>query len=344
MIKRWTASPKKFDQFDIEKIGTGTGISRHGDGIYLGDKKLALEYLKEYDGFLGADLSIMYKGREVSGAAKEALEYLARNRMDMDKAIAHFSGHDEHLKILQRPELLDQVEFHYGMLAEVTIPNVDIQDFKHWDDEVPEDELDGMAMIFLSEVGSGDRIEECRSELEELGIDIEGIESLDEVIDELFDLAYEEALESGDLSFSIDEEDMRECWNRILRRDEYSTNDFEDEFSESFPKQHLSVLRALCKDGLTLEKESSLTYGNLYELTSQHLDDLKEKGRAISGITTPLLMTKFGVSGLRAPAIKADADTEELVIYSQELITSAKIKPEAVSNLNLQNDSPSVNF
>lgn len=327
MIHLWFASPKHFKKFDFSKVGSGTGIARHGDGMYLGTKEVALEYLQEYRGFNGADLVITRNGTEVKGVARDVMTFLDRNRMDRAAAAEHFAGDAKALKLLDNPNLMKGVELEYGMLAEVKIPNYELSDFNHWDDAIDPEALDDIALKFLDRVVPPEALSAYAPQLEHLGVELPEDSTISEVIDDLFDVAYDEAIENGDLGWSVDEDDMRECWMQIVRQDDYSDHDMAGDFHQSFPKEHLDLLRELCKDGMTLEKDSDLSYGSIYELTSNQIDILRDKGRAPAGISAPELMTGFGIAGLRANALKANADTEELVIYSREVAESAKITP-----------------
>jgi len=97
-IKAWHASPHDFEKFDLSKIGTGQGAASYGPGIYAAESPAVSgvggEYWKEFARGM--------VNQETGGAKKYALDVLADNHGNKDKAIEFLN-----YKIEQNPRSLN---------------------------------------------------------------------------------------------------------------------------------------------------------------------------------------------------------------------------------------------
>lgn len=338
MLKQYLASPKRFKKADFSKIGSGTGELRYAFGMYMGEKNTALKYYEDYAGYGGADIQFIRNGAKItegSPAFKMAKE-LYENDWDIDgvkKHIETFSAYTDAdrkaLKILTSN--YEKIDFttKYAAFYEVTIPNCDINDFKDWDSEISEEELNEIAVEFHNMKFDVHNIEpSLAKELIDLGVEFDDeFESTDDLIERLFDEAYNYALEEDMVPSCVDEEELKVIWDQKVRNDNHATSLFDDEFDEAIDQKYLNALAKIVGSELYLEKE--MTYGDAYMAVSHALNPNNPDVNAnIEGKkkSSEFFSKNLNYLGFRAPSKFGDEGAMEIIVVCEDLASKLRLE------------------
>ena len=144
-IRAYHGSPYKFDQFSMDKIGTGEGAQVYGRGLYFAEEEdVARMYKEQLSGgasSAGKAKLERYKG-DVDSAINDTLSNL--NRLNERNLNGEFVGDEKRLEVLQtmHTKVLRQLNdykdngvFSSGSMYEVNI-DADPDNFLDWDKTV----------------------------------------------------------------------------------------------------------------------------------------------------------------------------------------------------------------
>jgi hypothetical protein len=194
-------TPHKFDQFDLEKIGTGEGAQAYGHGLYFAENPgVAKSYQTNVSTIRNPDLDIdlartfEFKGKTfdtnmpTSEVMKLPVEERAAYAMmgeggepSAARALADIDefgddlGVKQHLEsLLANPERIEFPKPQYGHLYEVDIPDETIDKMLDWDAPLSEqrDKLSKLPQDFLNEIE------------DDMGVPIESL-SVEQLLDEI---------------------------------------------------------------------------------------------------------------------------------------------------------------
>jgi len=156
-------SPHKFDQFKLDKIGTGEGAQAYGHGLYFAESPgVAKSYQARLSSNAGEYIPGYYSGaKEIEGTpqVRAVASYLDDNRTIIEaKDIAKRMHPDID------PSLIDSVPSDLyagnkaGHLYEVDIPDQYIDNFLDWDEPLSE-QPESVKQAFMDSSGSFGRLE-----------------------------------------------------------------------------------------------------------------------------------------------------------------------------------------
>jgi hypothetical protein len=322
VITTYTASPVFIHDIDMNKIGTGQDIARHGHGMYFGSPATAKHYLNDYRHYHGADHHITHQGMTLPKGSEghQVASMLIALDMDKEQAAALLSGNAGALEMLDILHDGDTPSFEHqrGVLYEVRLPDVNTDEVRHWDHAITNDTLTAIAERFYEQHVT------LPPTLTILGEDIEldGL-SFAETSETLFEAALNHAIEEGEL-YSFNEDELREMWDARMRGDHHFSNLHEGEF-EQLDVAFMDALSALTSEQLDLTYNS--TWGDVY----QHMTHVFE---AQGADNSPAASSAFFANTLHIPMLQGEAifgehKAQEYVVFCESLLREATFTPLA---------------
>ncbi|ARN70157.1 hypothetical protein AKG60_09590 [Vibrio parahaemolyticus] len=336
MITTFTATPKRFDNFDFNKIGTGTGLARHGFGFYFGSPDLAKDYLSTYKTYDGADPTYMYKSKiiEPETIPYEVIEVIESK--GFDQAIDHFSGMSEHIKFLNVLTNNGNGKAyscpHRGVLYQVSIPHIDISDLKDWSETLYEsDDLIDIYIDFCNKhVNPQDFDPETLKYLADAGVFIDEDTDFESIIENLLDKGFDETYDVDpdddeiypSATCSTDLKDI--CIHRAF--DDYDFDDgFQEDFDNLSQKFH-AAFQSLIKNTPDFHHED-FSLGDIHSALNHAISNLNPDLTEIecAKMANEFLCKNLKISGYTAEAMYGKPGEKEIVIIDQQLLEPAKI-------------------
>lgn len=343
MITTYTASAKTIDQADLAKVGSGTGVLRHGFGMYFGTPEVIKSYFDDYKSLTDADTYIhagelLFKddtaefqvlAKVAQGVMLSALDEGEKNTLSLlanydveqldPNSEVSFEGHTH----------LADLHIRNGVAHKVTIPNIDIEDIPRWDHTVSDPELlESIQLAMLERYYEDHGMPPLDYSAMNLDHDYYTPEKIGELLDDMFDEAYSTALENDEWSY-VEESRLKEVWDFIARGDEGTEPSVYDEYLEGIPEVFESALNALVMPGLNLTLEST-TMGDIVQHI-QSFFEVNEVGNP--GLETARMLEKVGVPALLGNSHHVIGD--ELIVYSESLLKQATFEPVSEKTLEL---------
>lgn len=325
MIKAFSASPKTFAKPSLEKVGQGTGASRYAFGLYFGEYETASYYLNQYKSYDGAELLILYKDDYLDSASisYEVAKYIVDNNYDEDLVKEAFKDNDAALKALEYLMKDNSINFsaQRGALYHAEIRNVDLNDFKNWDELVGE--YDGDSLM----IATAEKLFDITTLKNKFTIEES---TFIEYKDELFSLAIknaeskipEEDEEDCD-DFIFDESEFKIIWDNILfhrNSDNYDVNSFYALIDEEF----IQELDQLSKFIPEIDEDS--TYGDAYSIISATIRSEQQANEKEIGLISGKILSKsINCSGFICKSMYGRKGAKEIVVTDDVVINSIKV-------------------
>ena len=335
MIKEYLASPKRFSKPDFNKIGTGTGVLRYAFGLYMGEKNTALKYYEDYREYGGADVTFVRNGIkikedslafEVATILKDAEWDIQQAEHDLRLIKGPNESYQKAFKLLTNNGTRVDFQTSYAAFYEVTIPGYSLSDLVHWDHEISNDELDRIALAYNNKKFDMMNIpQKLADKVDALGVDLEA-DSVEELIDDLFDKAIEYAIEEDLIPMSLNEEDLREIWYQKVRNDFHSINLLDNEFDEAIDDRYLDALKDLVDSNLIFENE--MKYGDMYQLLAHaFVPDCKDGEDNVKGkkLASDFLSKELGYIGFIAESKFGDYKAQEKIVINESVADKMKL-------------------
>ena len=331
VITAYCAAPVAIEKMDFDKVGSGTGVLRYAFGMYAGEVDTAKHYLDSYKGYGGASRSFRMgqEGNiyiEADSLGYDLASALVENKHDYDALREQHKGDETVLLALDHIEKAGGIVVDYGAMHKIKIPHVDIDDVKKWDDTLEPDDLDVIAMAFYQT--QPDIVARAESVLAEFDEDLE-FEDVENTLDALWDMAYNEGLEEDEIPFHLDEDDLKCIWNARVRGDNYSMFDCDDEFNDGIASKYLDAAEKIVGGSVCLQNEMSI--GDAYlAVTSAYEPEIADVDASIDGkkLASKLFSGKeIDIPMVVAPTKFGNYQAYELVIMSEDLANSSRIEP-----------------
>lgn len=313
-MKKFHASPKRFEEFDFKKIGTGQENSRYAHGCYLGEKEAIKEYVETYMHLSAADATY-YENSELVGE-----DYALEHGISGDKGISY----------------------------EVNVPDDVADRVVDWESAVSIEQLNEIS-IAIYKLKNTDKISQYKSLLEENNFPYEVVNDVDDFIDSIAEFLYDSALEE-DLPSSVEKEHIEAYLYRAFRNDTYTQVDNDCDFLPLIDESYVDLIRSMADDSLTLEDNS--THETVYRVVTIALaDELHDKGaedKAGQERASKLLSETLDISGYLAPCMFGKLDSKEVIIINEDDASSLGFKEIPRCNLDyydyVEEDEESYSF
>ncbi|MEG3765110.1 hypothetical protein [Alteromonas sp. 14N.309.X.WAT.G.H12] len=324
MIRTFTASPVKITTANFDMVGGGTGVQRHGLGMYFGSPDVVENYFENYRHYKEAD-EYAYFGNHMFEAGSVEFGILSALKQEQPINNLDLSSINNALnEDLQSNSDALEIEIRHGVVHNVELPNIRIEETPDWDDYIHDEEkLMSLQMSFLT----------CfYREKGVLSLDYDAMnlesnyspEEIADLLDDMFYEAYSESLENG-LSFYSSEDQVRRVWDYIILGNEGEAPELYDDFIEKMPELYENALNDIVLHGLNLTPDS-ITYGDLVQQV--------QSAFSIMGKENPGLETARFLSKNKIPALTGDAHHvlgKELVVYDEEVLSQAKFEPMTIN-------------
>ncbi|APD92459.1 hypothetical protein BM525_21610 (plasmid) [Alteromonas mediterranea] len=343
MVKTYTASAKTIEQADLTKVGSGTGVLRHGFGMYFGTPDVIKSYFDDYSSFKDADTYIhagemLFKDDtpEFQVLAKVAQGVILSTLDEGEKATLSSLANYDVEELDPNAEVsfeghvnLSDLHIRNGVAHKVTIPNIDIEDIPKWDHTISDPELlESIQLAMLERYYEDHGMPPLDYAAMNLEPDYYTPEKIGELLDDMFDEAYSAALDNDEWSY-VDESLLKEVWDFVVRGDEGTEPSVYDEYLEGVPEAFESALNALVMPGLNLTLEST-TMGDIV----QHIQSFFEVNDIENpGLETARMLEKVGLPALLGKAHHITG--EELIVYSEDLLKQATFEPISERTLEM---------
>lgn len=329
MITTYTASPKTIDKADLENVGTGYGVLRHGYGMYFGTPKVVEKYFNDYEEYRQAERQVHF-GAFV--ASEGTPEFDVMNELHQGKTLdeVDLENINESLAESLSDEFSDYSEheiiIRHGVVHSVELNDLSPEDINDWDETISDEaRLEKIQVAVLSEFYRERGMPPLDFQAMNLDDDY-GPDDIAALLDDMFDEAYSAALDNDEW-MSTPEHLLREAWDYVVRGDEGTEPNAYDEFIEGLPEVYDNALRAMVMPGLNLTVDST-TYGDLV----QHVQSFFEiNKKANPGLESARLLTEMNIPALTGKAHGVDA--KELVVYSEKVLANATFTPISIETL-----------
>ena len=325
MINCYTASPIEIKgEVDFSRVGTGTGIARHGFGMYFGGPALVNHYFNSYRNYNEAEKQA-HLGEQVFREGSD--EYAILEKLKSGEIPFEPSDFEHHISLHELGDSefdLDSVILRSGAVHSASIPNIDLKDVSGWDDHVSQHQLDEIQMALLKNYYSEFGLPELNYEELDLSDDYKP-EEIENLLADLYYAAYEDGVENDQWG-GISEELLSDAWDFIITGDE-GCHEFEQDFLDGVSEKFKTTAMALISVGLQLT-EGETTYGDIVHSVNNHFE--------VRGSSSPGLDAARFLSKVEIPALLADGISrlgKELVVYDEELLNSAKFTVISESEL-----------
>lgn len=344
MITAYTATPVRFDSFDFSKIGNGTGIARHGHGMYFGSTDVAKHYLDTYKHYTEADKTHYFQGKPIASGTLpfDVAEHYSIN--GYDSTLEKFSNSDLGKKYLNILFDGDSPQFHSegGVLYCVNIPHFTEKDLRDWDDNLDSDDLIDIFHKFTNKYLLIDSLgDEMKAKLEELNIDTNDTDA-ETVIDNLLEAAFDEygeRVEEEGEDYELNaysHGDLLDTWiHRAFDDYDYNPdNDDSDNDIRLLDSRFANALTELCKNAPNFHHDE-FSLGDMLIALRHSLSALKPEMSEIevSQEVSLFAARELEIIGYTAPAIAGEQCSKEIVIIDERVLENAK-KIEVSKYLN----------
>ena len=328
MIKAYTASPFEIKSIDSQKSRVGSGVSRYAEGMYFGDATTANYYLNNYKDYTDAHTKYEYKGTEILPGAKilPAIKALDRAGFDLDKAIASLDGDPEsqnHLRLLDEQSELSlqkEITFSRGVVYDVSLRDVDINDLRKWDD------TPGKEVILELAFSMAERLRKrgVFNQLDFDNLEISNDYDAESIIDTIYENIQHEAYENG--MDNTDREELKEVFLFRLFGDYNISSNWHDDAAEL---EETEAFRNLEKLNLSafFPINSEMTYGDLYAVLTSSVSDLDKMDYELiesRRMASEIMSKELNIPGFLCEAMRGFDDSMEIVIIDESLLKNSK--------------------
>lgn len=341
MIKSYMASPKRFKQVDFDMIGSGTGVHRYALGIYMGEKPTAMKYYNDYQNFSDADQKYYLDGKEIpeGSPGHEVADYLIQNRQDVAGAQEHFKSNPamtKALKLLTDDFTKIDFETEYAALYEAKLPHYDTSELLQWDKLAGEERIIEIGYALLnSKIDIEDINEDLQSKIEELDIN-ENYDTVEGLMDSLYNAAYESADEQDIFPGYTDKDELKEVWDQYATGETNSSHNLEHDFYNYIEQKYIHVLDKLKSMTVSVQFNNEMTNGDVYCHLSSVLNpecENIEKNNLGKKRASEFLAKEFSVVGYVADTMFGRDNAQEIIITDEMVANSIKL-----TEIDLRND------
>lgn len=268
--KYYNASPSRYDEMNFDFIGVGTGVSKRGYGIYLGELSVSEHYLEDYKNYKGADLSIQFAEKAILDPKCELFDKI---HTELHPNIKSLSNEEIASLIDKELNLKYRASVTRGIMYEVNIPYTARikQDDEYFNDFISIREIAASVHDRVAQEGKLEQLITSLNQLDELDADFSDCESLSEVFSQLDDDLYNYLLEKDeedgiDNIYEVDEEVVELYLTRLACKTSYAQTDAELIVEENAPKGLEEAIKQYqCPEFvIDLENDSGAEYGDLY--------------------------------------------------------------------------------
>jgi hypothetical protein len=303
----------------MNKVGTGSEMSRYAHGLYLGSPSTAIHYLNTYKDYKPADLTLKHQGVEfdVKTDAGRMAVALINNRFNVDAAKDEVKGDENAIGALE--DLLDingapKFKYQRGGLHQVTFSTSSSGEVPHWDSTLHIEQIIEIYQTLIDTKMEQGFIHDANFD----------DETPSDKMDELFDEAYDLVLEEGEFNLNADMEIYRNIWFANAMGEQFSsefnkhTDDFNDAFSSTPQYKELMEISEL----MGAHFNEDMSYGDIYHQVAHALTRDSEDGRVNA---STFFYQKMGVSMIEAEAMQGGPNQTEFIILSQKFADLCKV-------------------
>ena len=337
MIETYTASPILIEKADLSYVGAGTNVARHGYGMYFGELETASHYLKQYESYKQAVLSIT-SGDVIAYEGDEQFE--AMKRIHDDPSL----WDEEYEEWMMDPTLVEIAEevgqdyppsfkMFRGVIHRVQLRGIENSDLTSWDDPVEPDERAALQRAMLDSHYSKHNLPAIPWHLFNSPAppsDMKPSELVEYLFDCVMDLAYEE----DRVDVTMDRDELFAAWWEMACKNEVDLS-FAVGRDDTFDAVAQMSLKALVEPGVELEP--GITYGSAYGTIASTLSSTREPDiKAASDI-----FSHVGKIGFIGDAVEGRYGAKEYVIFDRDVLKNATFKaltPQEVDNLKMEVD------
>jgi hypothetical protein len=315
----YTASPKIISKLEMNKVGTGSEMSRYAHGLYLGSPSTAIHYLNTYKDYKPADLSLKHQGVEfdVKTDAGRMAVALINNSFNVNAAKNELHGDKNAIDALE--DLVDlngtpKFKYQRGGLHQVNFSISSSGEVPHWDQTLSIGQIIEIYQTLID------------TKMEQGFINNANFDDMtpSDKMDDLFDEAYESVLDEGEFNLNSDIEIYRNIWFANAMGENFPsefdkhTDDFNDAFSST---PHHKKMMAISKL-MDAHFNEDMSYGDIYHQVAHALTRNNEDGRVNA---SAFFDQKMGISMIEAEAMQGGPNQSEFIILSQKFADSCKI-------------------
>ncbi|MBE8232954.1 MAG: hypothetical protein HAW67_04405 [Endozoicomonadaceae bacterium] len=314
------ASPKQITSLNLDSVGSGTGILRHGFGVYVANQDTAQHYFDEYKHYNGADLRFFNNKIEIQQGtpAYEMALKLADHNFDVDTVAEGLDNRLDQL-ILQslvnvdNEPKIESVRAYLYEINERSLPTLN-----DWEDIVSTDFIDKATMLFYQNSIDFKAID--TSEFENLGVDTWGVENNDfrQLCEDIFEAAYDQ--------FESDYDHLLGEWFCQIRGYDSYSQHYDDLF-EAVDVKYFRLINSIT--GSVVSLPNDISFGDLYQHFSYCFnpdEDQIAKNNKGMKLASKFFESKLSIEGLTAPAFHSEKNAKETVLFSQKLLTNLIFK------------------
>ncbi|MEZ9708715.1 hypothetical protein AB4254_08590 [Vibrio breoganii] len=302
------ASHSYFKKFDRSKIGTGVGVNRYAEGVYLGDCGSATvsSYLDKYAGSDSVHTTYEVDGKCIDPST-DLYEALNQPLLDTDD-----------IELKYGTQIADfcrnkSIQSYQGVGYEVTMPDDVYQSLHHWGDVVDDELLNTCAAKILGAMGVK-WSEKVLAQLTHLGFEDPVVTDIEEILEVLAENALEEGSES-DMPYYVEHEHILDYFSRLLRNDTYTIVGSDDDVIPHISDKYIDVIGDMTDDRVCFQSE--FTYGDLYNACAHCLKaSVVDDGRT----ATSEFLEQLDIAGFIAPAMEGESGANEVIVTGKSAI------------------------
>ncbi len=340
MIETYTASPILIEKADLSYVGAGTNVARHGYGMYFGELETASHYLKQYESYKQAVLSIT-SGDVIAYEGDEQFEAMKRIHDDpslWDEEYEEWMMDPLLVEIADEagPDRPPSFAMSRGVIHRVQLRGVEVRDLTSWDDPVEFDERVALQCALLDSHYSQHNLPAIPWHLFDSPAPPSEMKP-SELVEYLFDCVINLAYEEDRVDVTIDRDELFAAWWEMACKNEVDLS-FEIGRDDTFDAVAQMSLKALVEPGVELEP--SITYGSAYGTIASTLSSTREPDiKAASDI-----FSRIGKIGFIGDAVEGRYGAKEYVVFDRDVLKNATFEaltPREVDDLKMAPSEPS---
>jgi hypothetical protein len=199
-----------------------------------------------------------------------------------------------------------------GIAYRVNVPS-DIR-LADWEEVVPLSLINEIGINLIDRLCGDKILASLEKQMVRAGLDIDNVDDIDSFIDELSEKAYYHGLEEDTIAGFVDEDHIRDFITRKVLGDNYTSGDYDDDFTVD--DKFLKLLEPFASSGVSIEQE--FTWKDMYAAVKNAIEEVE--GPDFSAKKTSEFIVEHGlVDAFDCPCVYGKSETRELVIISKSV-------------------------